>query len=211
MKKIIIKILLLSFLFTIPIHLVYSQTKQKEKTLKGYLIDNEGLPVTDVTFSTDSIEVKARIKESGSYRIQLNTTAQVVMAFSHTRGMKQIIYTGQRRANFIFESDTSVKKNVERETNRVKRDVNKYNNIYEMILAKVPGAKRNGNSIIITRGTQTMTASEEPLFIVDGFETQSIAHILPQEVNSIAIKRGTDTTEYGIKGANGVILITLKK
>ncbi|GGW41889.1 hypothetical protein GCM10007383_28150 [Arenibacter certesii] len=73
------------------------------------------------------------------------------------------------------------------------------------------GAKRNGKSIIITRGTQTMSASEEPLFIVDGFETQSIAHILPQEVNSIAIKRGTDTTEYGIKGANVVILITLKK
>ena len=78
MKKIIIKISLLSFLFTIPIQLVYSQTKQKEKTLKGDLFDTEDLPVTDVTFSTDSIEVKAKIKKSGEYRIQLNTNTQVV-------------------------------------------------------------------------------------------------------------------------------------
>ena len=205
MKKIIIKISLLSFLFTIPIQLVYSQTKQKEKTLKGDLFDTEDLPVTDVTFSTDSIEVKAKIKKSGEYRIQLNTNTQVVKAFSKSRGISQIDYIGQRRVNFIFKSDSSVKRKVEKKIKRAKQNVNKYSNIYEMILAKAPRAKRNGNSIIITRGTQTMTSSEEPLFIVDGFETQSIAHILPQEINSIAIKRGTDTTEYGIKGANGVI------
>ena len=86
-----------------------------------------------------------------------------------------------------------------------------YTTIYDMILAKVPGARRSGNSITINRGTQTIDANEEPLYIVDGFESQRIDHISPLEVESITILKGADATTYGVKGANGVILITLKK
>lgn len=206
--KLLLKFLLLSFLLTVPFQLVFSQTKQKETKLAGYLKDTDGLPVTDVTFSIDGIEVKAKVKETGAYRIKLNPKVNLVAAFSLSRGNKEIAYTGQRRENFIFKSNTSAKIIVENETKRDKQNSNNYNSIYEMILAKAPGAKRSGNSIIITRGTQTMGASQEPLYVVDGFETQTIAHILPQEVESITIKRGTETTDYGVKGANGVIIIT---
>ena len=83
-----------------------------------------------------------------------------------------------------------------------------------MILARVPGSMRSGKSIVITRGTQTMEAGSEPLYIVDGFEIRSISHITPMEVESLTAIKGTETTAYGVKGANGangVIEIKLKK
>jgi TonB-dependent SusC/RagA subfamily outer membrane receptor len=50
----------------------------------------------------------------------------------------------------------------------------------------------------------------EALFVVNGTPVNSIDNIRPQEVKSIDVLKGPDASIYGSRGANGVILITLK-
>lgn len=62
----------------------------------------------------------------------------------------------------------------------------------------------------------SITGNSQPLFVVDGIplaESDSIFNkINPEDIESITVLKGaTATALYGSRGANGVILITLKK
>ena len=64
---------------------------------------------------------------------------------------------------------------------------------------------------IRVRGGGSITQSNEPLFIVDGFEVSGIGDIPPTDIESIdVLKDASSTAIYGAKGANGVILVTTK-
>lgn len=64
---------------------------------------------------------------------------------------------------------------------------------------------------ILVRGGGSITQSNEPLFIVDGFQVSSISDIPPTDIESIdVLKDASSTAIYGAKGANGVILVTTK-
>jgi TonB-linked SusC/RagA family outer membrane protein len=72
----------------------------------------------------------------------------------------------------------------------------------------IPGDE-NANSIRI-RGTSSLTASNEPLYIIDGI-SGNINNINQNDIKSIEIlKDASSTAIYGAAGANGVILITTK-
>ena len=61
------------------------------------------------------------------------------------------------------------------------------------------------------RGGSSITQSNEPLYIVDGFPVNTISDIAPQDIESIDIlKDASSTAIYGSRGANGVILVTTK-
>ncbi|UJH90620.1 SusC/RagA family TonB-linked outer membrane protein [Antarcticibacterium sp. 1MA-6-2] len=88
----------------------------------------------------------------------------------------------------------------------------------------VPGGETN----IRIRGTSSVNASSEPLYVIDGMLVNSngnevsmgargprvgpLATINPNDIESIEIlKDASATAIYGSRGANGVILITTKK
>ena len=66
---------------------------------------------------------------------------------------------------------------------------------------------------IFIRGKATFENSNaQPLIIVDGIIQESFAQIDPNEVESINIlKDASATAVYGVKGANGVIIVTTKR
>lgn len=70
----------------------------------------------------------------------------------------------------------------------------------------------NGSSIRI-RGFGSMSASNAPLYIVDGMPYDgAISDINPNDVESMSVlKDAAASAIYGARGANGVILITTKK
>ena len=86
---------------------------------------------------------------------------------------------------------------------------NTYRNIYEMIQGKCTGVQVMGEKIII-RGVSTLNSSTDPLFVVDGQPVASISHINPNDVKSISVLKDSAAAIYGNRGANGVIVITLK-
>lgn len=88
----------------------------------------------------------------------------------------------------------------------------------------VPGGETN----IRIRGTSSVNASSEPLYVIDGMLVNSngnetsvggrgprvgpLATINPNDIESIEIlKDASATAIYGSRGANGVVLITTKK
>ena len=70
-----------------------------------------------------------------------------------------------------------------------------------------PGADVN----IRVRGGTSITQSNEPLYIVDGFEVSNINDIPPTDIASIdVLKDASLTAVYGAKGSNGVVVVTTK-
>ncbi len=108
---------------------------------------------------------------------------------------------------------TAVQRNVTSSVSVVdvaeKGKVNTYRDIYEMIRGKCPGVQVLGNRILI-RGVNSINSSTDPLFVVDGSPVNSIDNINPNDVKSISVLKDSAAAIYGSRGANGVILITLK-
>lgn len=70
-----------------------------------------------------------------------------------------------------------------------------------------PGAEIN----IRIRGGSSVTQSNEPLYIVDGFQVSNINDIPPTDIQSIdVLKDASLTAIYGAKGSNGVVVVTTK-
>jgi TonB-linked SusC/RagA family outer membrane protein len=64
---------------------------------------------------------------------------------------------------------------------------------------------------VYVRGLGTFN-NATPIYIVDGIERSSIAQIDPNEIQSInVLKDASATAVYGIRGANGVIIVTTKR
>ena len=78
-------------------------------------------------------------------------------------------------------------------------------------VTSVNGAPGAGTTIRI-RGGNSISASNEPLYVVDGFVGGGdLTSINPNDIASIEIlKDASATAIYGARGANGVILITTK-
>ena len=74
-----------------------------------------------------------------------------------------------------------------------------------------PGAE---GLAIRVRGTSSITQSNDPLYVVDGYPMQESAFrmISPSNIQSIEVlKDASSTAIYGSRGANGVVIITTKK
>ena len=91
----------------------------------------------------------------------------------------------------------------------------------ELMATKFPGVAvsrtANGALSIRIRGSNSFMSSGEPLFVLDGIPLQpnpdgSLTGIVPQDIQSIEVlKDAPATSMYGVRGANGVVLITTKR
>lgn len=92
-------------------------------------------------------------------------------------------------------------------------------NVMEALQGKLPGvditrssgAAGSGVNVLV-RGNRSLSASNSPLFIVDGIQYSNVQDINPNDVESMEVlKDAASTAIYGSRGANGVIIITTKK
>ena len=86
-------------------------------------------------------------------------------------------------------------------------------------LRKVPGLQVQGQGAdadIRVRAASSYLSATDPLFIVDGNQIRDYAAVYAM-VNVLDIQRvnvlkdASETAFYGVQGANGVVLITMKK
>lgn len=66
---------------------------------------------------------------------------------------------------------------------------------------------------IVIRGTNSVTQDNNPLFVIDGFPVEGSlsSFIDPNDIESMEIlKDASATAIYGVRGANGVVIITTK-
>lgn len=77
----------------------------------------------------------------------------------------------------------------------------------------VPGLAVDGNGNMIVRGQATIYAETKPLIVVDGFPMEyGTYNVNPQDIESISVlKDAAAASIWGVRAANGVIVITTKK
>ncbi|MFP4092409.1 MAG: SusC/RagA family TonB-linked outer membrane protein, partial [Cyclobacteriaceae bacterium] len=78
------------------------------------------------------------------------------------------------------------------------------------------GGRPGQNVSVQIRGRRSISASNEPLYVIDGIpqtsESSAIFDINPHDIESMEVlKDAAATAIYGSRGANGVILITTKR
>ncbi len=93
--------------------------------------------------------------------------------------------------------------------------------IESLLEARFAGVRVSRNSdgsiAVRIRGAVSFLGSSEPLYVIDGIPIRpgpggSLSGINPYDIESIQVlKHPPATTLYGVRGANGVILITTKR
>lgn len=92
--------------------------------------------------------------------------------------------------------------------------------IEEILKGRVAGVtvtRTDGGISVRIRGASSLYGSNEPLYVLDGVAIQpgaggSLTGIDPYDIESIEVlKDPADTAMYGMRGANGVIVIKTKR
>jgi TonB-dependent SusC/RagA subfamily outer membrane receptor len=107
---------------------------------------------------------------------------------------------------------------------RVDGDVARQSNptsLADMLETRVPGLEvhrlRNGGVSVRIRGVRSLVSPGEPLYVIDGVPKQPgsdgiLPDIDPRDIATIDVLRDAGSlAAYGSRGANGVILITLRR
>lgn len=93
--------------------------------------------------------------------------------------------------------------------------------IEEVLAGRIAGVQvgrdETGALTVRVRGGSSINGPNEPLYVIDGITIQagpggSLAGINPNDIESIRVLRDAmATASYGVRGANGVIVIKMKK
>lgn len=93
--------------------------------------------------------------------------------------------------------------------------------LQEILEGRVAGVSvfrtSDGSLAVRIRGVTSFYGNNEPLYVLDGIPIQAgpggtLRGISPYDIESIEVlKNPADTALYGVRGANGVILITTKR
>ena len=86
-----------------------------------------------------------------------------------------------------------------------------YRDIYEYLQGRVAGVQVTQDKRIIIRGVNSINAGGDPLILVDGVETPDISDLNIHDIKSIDVLKDGSAAIYGLRGANGVLLITTKR
>ena len=93
--------------------------------------------------------------------------------------------------------------------------------IEQLLMGRFPGVEvtrtPNGGISVRIRGTTSFLGNNEPLYVLDGIPMEpgpggSLTWINPYDIASIEVlKNAAETAIYGMRGANGVIVITTRR
>ena len=214
---------------------VNAEIQQAEKVIRGNVKADDGEPLVGVSIRpVGSAGVGAVSNVDGEYTITIPAVTRNLQ-FSYV-GMKSLTVDIDNRAIInVTLSEDAVGLNevvaIGYGTVRKKDLTGSVSSVNAKTLAGVPVAsptealtgKMAGVQVTTTegspdaemkirvRGGGSITQSNEPLFIVDGFPVSSISDIPTADIESIdVLKDASSTAIYGSRGANGVVIVTTK-
>jgi TonB-linked SusC/RagA family outer membrane protein len=207
----------------------------QEKTITGVVSDGNGtLPGANVLIKGTKSGVQTDL--NGKYSIKANTGDVLVFSFvgmsqttrvvgsnttvsvklqDEAKALEAVVIQGYRtvtKKTAVTAAATVNSKTIENRPN-----ANVLNTIQGQ-LAGVnitastgqPGAK----SAIVIRGVGTVNGNTDPLYVIDGFpsNSDSFRSINPNDIASLdVLKDAAALSEYGSRGSNGVIVIRTRK
>lgn len=161
--------------------------------------DNATLVISSVGFETQEVEVGTQ------------TTINITLNAS-TAALDQVVVVGYgtQRKRDLTGSVASVKG-----SDLAKQPVQTPTQAMQGRVAGVQvisSGQPNSLPVVRVRGTGTMLGGANPLYVVDGVITDDIRNINSADIVSMdVLKDASATAIYGMRAANGVLLITTKK
>jgi len=232
MKYKFIFLLIFSLCF---LHDTDGQKSKKKLTIWGYVMDSDKNPVIGALILVGTKNTGKVTDANGYYKLKVKPDAKTLTVFTLYGASAEAPIEGRTSINFVLEKESPLQNKVQNKKeadevvdigygvikkNQLTQSVNKievtetdyssYTNIYDLIRSKAPGVDVIEGKIVI-RGTSTLIGGTDPLFVVDGNIIESIDNIHPSIVKSIHILKGSSASIYGVRGANGVILINTIK
>ncbi len=223
-------IAMFSFLFfTVT---AFAQTK----VVTGKVTDENGAPVSNVSVFVRNTNMGTTTKADGTYSITLTqaakqisfsavefNTASLAVPANGVLNVKLtaldnklsdvvvVAYGTTKKSNFTGSAATITAKEFQDRP---------LTSVANALIGAAPGiatTSSNGqpgsSPAIRIRGFGSISASNDPLYIVDGVPyTSSISNINMDDVESLSVLKDAATTSlYGSRAANGVVMITTKK
>ena len=229
---------------------LYSNATAQEKLVTGIVTDDTGLPIP-----SSSVVVKGKQKGvftdfDGNYKISVLNKDILIFGYLGFKS-KEVVVGDKTKINVTLFSDVSIldeivvigygsvkRKDLTGAVSTIKsEDIDRIKTTsFEGALAsKVAGVQvvssEGGPDAafkIRIRGGTSINASNDPLYVVDGFPisgggvstssglgnstTSPLASLDPSNIKSIdVLKDASATAIYGSRGANGVVIITTKQ
>ena len=227
--------LLLSFS---PLTGFAQSASSKEVTVSGIVKDTDGNALIGATVATPDGKKGVSTDLNGAYRITLSPT-QGILEFSYLGYKTQSLVVGGRtsldvtmapdeslainevvvigygevKKSDLTGSVTNVRMNDIKDAPVTSIDQALQGRVAGVDIMSTSGDPSSTTSIRI-RGTRSITASNEPLIVVDGVidAVQDLTDINSSDIESISIlKDASATAIYGSRGSNGVVIVTTKK
>ena len=208
--------------------------QQKAKKVSGKVIDSTGGGLPGVSVVVKGTMNGVITDMEGNFAIA-NTPDNSVLVFSFVGMKSQEITVGGKSTINITLADETVgieevvaigygtqkRGNLTGSVSSVQgKELSAYpvTNAAQALQGKIAGVtitsvdgRPDAKVSIRVRGGGSITQSNDPLFIVDGFPVSSINDIPSSQIESINIlKDASSTAIYGARGANGVIIVTTK-
>ena len=233
MKRIINSVIYASFCI---VALLFAQAAmaQKARTITGQVFDNTGQPMIGATVvvvgntnvgTTTDVQGKFKIKASPEDQLSFsflgyvevtervgNRTAINIVMQQENVSINEVVVIGygSQQKSDLTGAVTSV--NMEDLANTASASVDEalQGRLAGVEIMTTDGEPGSAASIRV-RGSRSLTASNEPLIVVDGVmdAVSSFADIDPAEIKNVTVlKDASSTAIYGSRGANGVILVT---
>jgi TonB-linked SusC/RagA family outer membrane protein len=226
------RITLLLFSFSLTIF-SFAQNNFK---VTGKITDEKGKPVQGATVQVKGTTIATATIADGSYSLTAPSGSSRLVITSIGYSQLEIAINDKSVVNVSIENlasslqdvvvigyATVKRKDVTGAVGKIsEQDIKSrpVDNALQAMQGKIAGVdvasnERPGTLGSITiRGVRSLTASNTPLFVVDGIPliTGSIDNINPQDIESIdVLKDASATAIYGSRGANGVVIITTKQ
>ena len=82
--------------------------------------------------------------------------------------------------------------------------------LIEPRLAGVRVSRRGGDYVVHIRGAASFQGNSEALVLIDGVEG-TLGAVSVHDIESIEVLKDAAATIYGVRGANGVLLVTMRR
>lgn len=198
--------------------------------VKGKVVDQHNEPVIGATVGVDKGKAKTVTDIDGNFTLQVPANAQIVVNYIGMKPATQSV-EGRRELNFVLQDDvnqlqdvvvvgygTQKRGSITGSVAAVKGDEmvrTKNENPQNMLTGRVAGVRvwqkssepGSYNNNFDVRGMGT------PLVIIDGVprDMSDFQRMNADDIQDISVLKDASASIYGLRSANGVVLVTTKK
>jgi len=225
---------LLTVLLTLGVLACLAPTSYgQQATVQGTVTDSQGESLPGVNITVKGTTRGTTTDSTGFYKLSVNPIDTLV--FSFVGFQRRVIPVNDRNTINVTLSPSTLQSEelvvVGYGTQRKKDLTGSISSVdsaevtsqpaltaTDALQGKVPGVNIIKNDApgatptVIMRGLGTALGGRNPLYIVDGVPTDNINNIAPSDIKSIDfLKDAAAASIYGVRAANGVIIVTTKQ